>query len=217
MCAEHAEQAQEIITERLERAPASNRQGWDAIVGGSSMLDEPTFGLPLWLLTDLGRASDRDRSGPPSEAELRSDAELALELAKRLAGRPEAFAELMVADVLSDVWLIELPMALAAAGLVDEAVAVGDALAELDQDNSAMFASDVAVILAEAGRRKQALARVEAEPAALPRRSVDADPRRRRSPRVVRPGARRASVPRRAHLGARTRRRVRASRTPTSG
>ena len=161
MCAGHAGQAQEIIAERLERAPASNREGWDAIVGGSSMLDAPTFGLPLWLLSDLGRASDRDRSGPPSEAELRSDAELALELAKRMAGRPEAFAELMVADVLSDVWLIELPMALAAGGLVDEAVAVGDALAEIDQDNSAMFASDVAVILAEAGRRQQALARVE--------------------------------------------------------
>ena len=161
MCAEHAEQAQQIIAERLERAPASNREGWDAIVGGSSMLDAPTFGLPLWLLTDLGRASDRDRGGSRSEAELRSDAELALELAKRLAGRPEAFAELMVADVLSDEWLIELPMALAAGGLVDQAVAVGDALAELDQDNSAMFASDVAVILAEAGRRQQALARVE--------------------------------------------------------
>ena len=161
MCAEHAEQAQEIIAERLERAPASNRQGWDAIVGGSSMLDAPTFGLPVWLLTDLGRASDRDRRGPRPEADLRSDAELALELATRLAGEPEVFAELMVADVLSDEWLIELPMALAAGGLVDQAVAVGDALAELDQDNSAMFASDVAVILAEAGRRQQALARVE--------------------------------------------------------
>jgi predicted Zn-dependent protease len=52
-------------------------------------------------------------------------------------------------------------MALAAGGLVDQAVTVGDALAELDQDNSAMFASDVAVILAEAGRRQHALARVE--------------------------------------------------------
>jgi SEC-C motif len=161
MCAGHAEQAQEIITDRLERAPASNRAGWDAIVGGSSMLDQPTFGLPLWLLAELGRASDRDRSAPRSEAELRSDAELALELAKRLAGRPDAFAELMVSDVLSDVWLIELPMALAAGGLLDEAVAVADALAELDHDNAAMFASDVAVILAEAGRRQQALARVE--------------------------------------------------------
>jgi len=161
MCAEHAKQAARIITKRLQRAPASNREGWDAIVGGSSMLDQPTFGLPLWLLTDLGRASDRDGSGPPSEAQLQSDAELALGLAKRLVDKPQAFAELMMSDVLSDVWLIELPMALAAGGLVDEAVAVGDALAEVDADNAAMFASDVAVILAEAGRRKQALARVE--------------------------------------------------------
>ncbi len=111
MCAEHAGQAQEIITDRLERAPASNREGWDAIVGGSSMLDEPTFGLPLWLLTELARAADRDPSVPPSEAELRSDAELALELAARLTVRPEAFTELMATDVLSDTWLIELPMA----------------------------------------------------------------------------------------------------------
>jgi tetratricopeptide (TPR) repeat protein len=161
MCTEHAEQAQEIISVRLQRAPASNREGWDAIVGGSSMLDEPTFGLPLWLLTDLGKASDRDRSRPRSDAQLRCDAELALELATRLTGRPEAFADLMVTDVLSDVWLTELPMALAAAGLLDQAVAVGDALAELDQDNSAMFASDIAIILAEAGRPQHALARVK--------------------------------------------------------
>src|ERR1035441_10906961 len=84
MCAEHAEQAQRIITERLERAPASNREGWDAIVGGSSMLSEPTFGLPLWLLGELERAGHRDQTTPRSEAELRADAELALELAARL-------------------------------------------------------------------------------------------------------------------------------------
>lgn len=161
MCPEHAEQAGRIITERLERAPASNREGWDAIVGGSSMLDEPTFGLPLWLLAELGKAADRNRRTPPTEEELRADADLALELAARLTGQPAVFAELMVGDTLSDVWLIELPWALARGGLVDDAVRVGDALAELDQDNAAMFASDVAVILAEAGRGEQALARVE--------------------------------------------------------
>ena len=52
-------------------------------------------------------------------------------------------------------------MAFASRGLVDQAVRVGDALAEVDQDNRAMFANDVAVILAEAGRGQQALARVE--------------------------------------------------------
>jgi hypothetical protein len=161
MCAQHAEQAQRIITERLERAPASNREGWDAIVGGSSMLSEPTFGLPLWLLGELEKAAHRDQTTPRSEAQLRADAELALELTARLTGKPDVFAELMIGDTLSDVWLIELPMALASRGLVDQAVRVGDALAELDPDNQAMFANDVAVILAEAGRGQQALARVE--------------------------------------------------------
>ena len=161
MCAQHAERAQAITAERLERAPRSNREGWDAIVGASSMLSEPTFGLPLWLLGGLEKVSHRDQRTPRSVVELRADAELALELAARLTGRPEVFAELMSRDVLSDVWLIELPMALAWGGLVDEAVRVGDALAQLDQDNPAMFASDVAVILAEAGRGKEALERVE--------------------------------------------------------
>jgi hypothetical protein len=161
MCTEHAEQAQRIITERLERAPASNREGWDAIVGGSSMLSAPTFGLPLWLLRELESAADRDRSTLESEAQLRADAELALELAARLAGQPEAFAELMIEDALSEDWLLALPFALARGGLVDDAVKVGDALSELDQDNAAMFANDVAVILAEAGRGEQALVRVE--------------------------------------------------------
>ncbi len=63
--------------------------------------------------------------------------------------------------MLSDAWLTDLPMALAHAGLVDEAVSVGDALAALDGEEQAMFANDVAVILAEAGRGEDALARVE--------------------------------------------------------
>ena len=168
MCAEHAQQAQRIITERLERAPHSNREGWDAIVGGSSMLSEPTFGLPLWLLRELERAADRDQTAPCSEVELRADAELALELAARLTGRSEVLADLMIGDALSDVWLIELPWALARGGLVDEAVRVGDALAGLDQDNQAMFANDVAVILAEAGRGDEALARIEQNLRRLP-------------------------------------------------
>ncbi|MGB0092316.1 MAG: hypothetical protein WBP81_07260, partial [Solirubrobacteraceae bacterium] len=149
---------------RRKRAPRSNRDGWDAIVGASSMLSEPTFGLPLWLfwlLRELEKAPDRDQRTPRSVVELRADAELVLELAARLTGRPEVFAELMITDGISDTWLIELPMALAWGELVDEAVRVGDALAELDGDNPAMFASDVAVILAEAGRGEEALERVE--------------------------------------------------------
>ncbi len=88
MCVAHAAQAQEIIAERLERAPRSNREGWDAIVGASSMLSQPTFGLPLWLLGGLERVADRRWRETPSASELRADAELALELAVRLTGRP---------------------------------------------------------------------------------------------------------------------------------
>ena len=206
MCAQHAEQAQRIITERLERAPASNRDGWDAIVGGSSMLSEPTFGLPLWLLRGL-RAARRTAIGgrPPLSRSCARTPSWRSSSPTRLAGKPEAFAELMIADVLSDVWLIELPMALAWRGLVDQAVKVGDALAELDQDNEAMFANDVAVILAEAGRGDEALAARRAEPAPVPRRPVDADPCRRRPPRPVGSLTRRAGVPRRTGDGARAR------------
>jgi tetratricopeptide (TPR) repeat protein len=161
MCPEHDGQAGTLIAERLGRAAASNREGWEAIVGGSALLSEPTFGLPLWLLGGLQRAADRDFLTAPTEAELRGDAELALALAERLTGRPGVFAELMDGDALSDDWLIELPAVLAGGGLVDEAVRVGDALAELGEDHRALFANDVAVILAEAGRGEEALQRVE--------------------------------------------------------
>ena len=161
MCAAHAERAQAVIDERMERAPQSNPDGWDAILGASSMLDEPTFGLPLWLLGRVQDAADRSGLEEPSVAQLRADAELVLELAARLAGRADVFAELDAEEGLIDIWLIDLPMGLASHGLVDEAVKVADALAGLDVDGAAMFASDAAVILAEAGRGEEALARVE--------------------------------------------------------
>ena len=160
MCAAHAGQARAITAERLERAPESNSEGWDAIVGASSLLAEPTFGLPLAVLRRLDEVSRRDPGTRLSADELRGDAELALAVAERLTGKPDEFAEFMSRDLLSDVWLVELPMALAWGGLVDEAVAVGDALAALDEPNRAMFANDVAVILAQAGRAEEAFERV---------------------------------------------------------
>jgi hypothetical protein len=205
MCAEHAAQAQRVITERLERAPASNRDGWDAIVGGASMLSEPTLGLPLWLLGGLQNAADRDRSTPASEAELRADAELALELSARLTGKPEVFAELMSVDGIGDTWLIELPMALAWRGLVDEAVRVGDALAALDQDNRAMFANDVAVIGAAAGRMDRARAPRHRRRVRRPLRQASVSKRTRQMPENRREHACRAAP------GERTRRARRAS------
>jgi hypothetical protein len=92
------------------------------------MLSEPTFGLPLRLLHRLERTADRGWASRPSVAELRADAELALELAERRRDTPQVVADLLDASLLSDVWLTELPMALAWGGLVDEAVEVGDAI-----------------------------------------------------------------------------------------
>jgi tetratricopeptide (TPR) repeat protein len=162
MCSAHAEQAQAVTAERLERAPKSNPDGWEAIMHASALLGEPTFGLPLALLRRLEEVMERDPEDRSSSADLRGEAELALALAERFAGRPEQLAELVTWEDYAQTWLIELPMALASAGLVDEAVAVGDALAELDDPNRALFANDVAVILAEAGRGDEALGRVEA-------------------------------------------------------
>lgn len=65
-------------------------------------------------------------------------------------------------------------MALSSAGLVDEAVAIGDAIAELDKESSAMYANDVAVICAQAGRVEQALERVEANLGRFPDASTSA-------------------------------------------
>ncbi len=162
MCAPHAEQAQAIADERMDRGWASNHDGMDAILGASSMLGEPTFGLSLELLRRLDDIARRDPAGMLANAELARDAELALRVAERLAGRPEDVEELMAYEYLSPEWLVELPMALAAGGLVDEAVAVGDAFAELYAGEAATLARDVALILAQAGRADEARERLDA-------------------------------------------------------
>lgn len=168
ICTPHAEQAGAVTDERLQRAWESNRDGMDAISGCSELLTEPTFGLTLALLRRLDEIARRDPAESLSSAELAADAELVVALAARLSGEPEQVAELMAYDYLSVEWMVELPMALASGGLVDEAIAVGDAFAALDPSNEDMFASDVALILAEAGRGAEALRRVDDHVAARP-------------------------------------------------
>lgn len=162
MCVAHAELAADLVDERMQRGWESNAEGMDAILGASSMLSEPTCGLSLGLLRELDDLAGRDPTVGLSEQELAREAELALEVADRLDGRPERFDELLGTERLSPSWLTELPVRLAEAGLVDEAVAVGDAYATLDALEGPAFARDVAVILAQAGRRDDALPRVDA-------------------------------------------------------
>ena len=167
MCPPHAQQAQDVIDARLGRAWDSNRDGMDAILGTSDLLSEPTYGLTLAQLRRLDDVARRDRTQRPSRAELAADAELALTLAARLRDRPEQFEGLRDADRVPADWMVELPMALAGGGLLDDAVAVADAFARLDVANAELYAADATVILAQAGRAEEALARAR-ENAARP-------------------------------------------------
>jgi hypothetical protein len=65
-------------------------------------------------------------------------------------------------------WLRSLVFVLGRAGLGDEAVMVGDALARVDPDLAASLDADVAVALAEAGRAERARARAESNLARWP-------------------------------------------------
>ncbi len=94
--------------------------------------------------------------------QLATHALLALELAERFSGRPERFEEFAAEwDYEFDEWLLNLPLNLALAGMVDEAVRVADALSAVDSRYEADLACDAATILARAGRAQQARARVE--------------------------------------------------------
>jgi hypothetical protein len=166
MCVEHAEQAQVVADERTGRGWESNRDGMDAIFGTSSMLFEPTYGLSLALLRRLEAVMDRDFEDGLEPATLAADAELALAVAARCDA--EQLEELMASERVPPDWLVELPMDLGRVGLLDEAVAVADAFAGRDHFTGPLLARDAARLLAQAGRREEALARVEADTRSLP-------------------------------------------------
>lgn len=161
----HAERATQITAERLARAEASNGDGWQAIVDASSALSEPTYGLRLDLLDRLEAATDRV---DPTPEELRADAAAALELARELRGRPEDF-DAWADDWPTRDWMLELPWTLARHEIVDDAVRIADAFADLDREQRPVFAGDAAVMLAEAGRADEARARVAAGLKEFPR------------------------------------------------
>lgn len=168
MCPPHSERASEIIAERLERAEASNPDAWRVIADASAALTQPTYGLPLALLSRLEHAVERIPDESATGEILRGDAAAARELADRLRGRPADFAG-WVEDWMAHDWMLELPWALARRGLVDEAVRVADSFAELDSDHRSIYANDAAVLLAEAERADEALARADANIRAFPR------------------------------------------------
>lgn len=167
MCAAHAARADQLVTERLSRAQASNPEGWKAITDASTALGAPTYGLPLDLLDRLDEAVERAFGEDTTQEDLRRSAAAALELADRLSDRPDEF-EAWVDAFMAHDWMCELPWDLARRDLLDEAVQVADAFAELGGDHRSLYANDAAVLLAEAGRADEARARIEDNLLAFP-------------------------------------------------
>ena len=84
---------------------------------------------------------------------------LAMELREYLNPIPEPLAALeQEIDMDVQGWLVDLPFALARHGFIEEAVSMGARYAELIEAEN--FLGDRAIILAEAGRREEALAQL---------------------------------------------------------
>lgn len=82
---------------------------------------------------------------------------LAMELREYLKPVPEPLAALeQEIDMDVQGWLVGLPFALARHGFIDEAATIGSRYAEITEADN--FLADRAIILAEAGRREEALA-----------------------------------------------------------
>ena len=96
----------------------------------------------------------------PSRSALKQELALALELGKRVSGEWETI-KLIELHTSSDIsgWLIALPEALAAEGLIDEALGVIEVFSELEPQS---FLGDKPLILCKAGREQEAKESAEA-------------------------------------------------------
>lgn len=170
MCPPHAEQARHVTSRRLAQAAESNRDGWRAIAQASERLEHPHVALPRELRDRLEEIGELwELAGRRSARELRAEAATAIELAELLVERARPLNALMDScDWLVEEWLLNLPADLAEAGLVDDAVRVADALAEVDDHTRLHCVSEAALILTRSGRPDEARARAEALVHALP-------------------------------------------------
>jgi tetratricopeptide (TPR) repeat protein len=169
MCPAHRAKADAVISTRLERANASNPDGWAALGDATQRLGRPH--LPNGLATRLAGAEEAMYVEPEPE-ELAERARLVVEAASLFPGRRDDFSVALgeppeTAGQLPD-WLINLVAHLGSAGLAAEAERVGEALAKVDPDLQSLLDGDIAIALAEAGMAEQARARVEANLARWP-------------------------------------------------
>jgi hypothetical protein len=169
MCPAHRVKADAVISTRLERASASNPDGWAALGDATERLERPH--LPNGLATKLAGA-ETAMYVVPEPAELAEHARLVVEAATLFPGRRDDFSVALgeppeTAGQLPD-WLVNLVANLGRAGLAAEAEMVGEALAKVDPGLQSLLDGDIAVALAEAGLAEQARARVEANLARWP-------------------------------------------------
>jgi hypothetical protein len=160
MCRSHQSEAQKVIRSRMNRAKASNAEGWAALTDASDRLGRPH--LPNGLATKLANVDDAMYTAEPRE--LTSLAALVIEAASWFPGRPQDLAMALGEEpamlMLLPDWLMNLVLQLGQVGLGAEASAVAEALSRVDPDNAAMFDGDVAIGLAEGGLAEDARAKV---------------------------------------------------------
>jgi hypothetical protein len=153
MCPAHRAEADQLTTERFERAHASNPDGWGAILDACRRLELPH--LPNGLATRLAGAEDA-MFEPREPEELAAEAHAVVETAQWFPGRPEALAVALGAE--EDMpwlpeWLGNLVLDLGYAGLAAEAAAVGEALGRVDPVNESVYDRRCGIRPGQGGRR----------------------------------------------------------------
>jgi tetratricopeptide (TPR) repeat protein len=122
----------------------------------------PEISLPDPLLARIKQAMQRASEGTQLEAETaQTEYQTAMDLCEMAGSDENCLTDL---DEQHDLfildWAIELPFQLARAGLVEEAATLAERFAAITEADN--FLPDRAIILAEAGRREEALAQITA-------------------------------------------------------
>lgn len=168
MCPAHRHEADRVSAERLQRAQASNPDGWAAVLDACRRLELPH--LPNGLASRLAGADALmvERWEPDRLAPLVTDL---VEAAGWFEGRAEDLAVALGADEempwLAE-WMENLVLALGQAGMAAEAAEAAGALIRIDPDNEVNYAADLGCALAEAGEGPGARAQIEANLARWP-------------------------------------------------
>ena len=143
MCGPHQKEMQRVTRERLVRAEQSNRPGWNAITDASIRRERPI--LPFGLASKI-----RAHTGQPGPELLR----LLAQAQEQFSGQPQEFyaaiGEKSVRAGRPPHWMQTLVHDLASAGLIEEALAAAETLADYEPLWSGRWYDDSLTALATA-------------------------------------------------------------------